>query len=67
MSEVSSSGPPYRFRQLRQRIDEELFDLNEMLRLAGEYQASEALTTDDREDLQRFSAGLESLIRIGEA
>ncbi len=67
MSEVSSSSPPYRFRQLRQTIDEELFNLKEMLRLAREHQASEVLTTDDRQDLDRFSAGLETLMRVDQA
>jgi hypothetical protein len=62
MGEVSSSSAPYRYRELRGRIDEELFDLRKMLRLAKKHRNSEVLDTRDREDLQRFVAGLESRV-----
>ena len=62
MGEVSSSSPPYRFRQLRGTIDKELFDLRKMLHWARKHQASQALETKDREDLGRFINGLENLI-----
>ena len=62
MGEVSSSSPPYRYRELRGGIDEELFDLRKMLRLAKKHQNSEVLDMKDREDLQRFVAGLQSRI-----
>jgi hypothetical protein len=62
MGEVSSSSPPYRYRELRGRIDEELFDLPKVLRLAKKHQNSETLDAGDREDLQRFIAGLERRI-----
>ena len=62
MGEVSSSTPPYRYRELRGRIDDELFDLRKMLRLAKKHQSSEVLDTGDREDLQRFVAALETRI-----
>jgi KAP family P-loop domain len=60
MGEVSSSSPPYRYRELRGAIDEELFDLRKMLCLAKKHQNSEALELKDREDLRRFVARLES-------
>lgn len=63
MGEVSSSNPPYRYRELRGKIDEELLDLRKMLRLAKKHQNSEALDMKDREDLRRFVAGLESRTR----
>ena len=50
MGEVSSSSAPYRYRELRGRIDEELFDLRKMLRLAKKHRNSEALDTRDRQD-----------------
>jgi hypothetical protein len=67
MGEVSSSSPPYRYRELRGSIDEELFDLPKMLILGKKHQASEVLSTNDREDLQRFVQTLESRIHPDEA
>jgi predicted KAP-like P-loop ATPase len=60
MGEVSSSSPPYRYRELRSVIDEELFDLPRMLHLGRKHQNSEALDLKDREDLQRFVTSLEN-------
>jgi hypothetical protein len=65
MSEINSSNPPYRFRELRRRVDEELFDLPKMLCLGRKHQNSEALDLKDREDLRRFVAGLESHLPNG--
>jgi hypothetical protein len=62
MGEVSSSSPPYRYRELRGAVDEELFDLRKMLRLATKHQGAEVLDTRDREDLQRFITALERRI-----
>jgi hypothetical protein len=62
MGEVSSSSPPYRYRELGGRIDNELFDLRTMLRLAKKHQSSDVFDTGDREDLQRFAAALETQI-----
>jgi hypothetical protein len=63
MGVVSSSSAPYRYRELRGRLDEELFDPRKMLILGKKHHASEVLSVNDRADLQRFVASLES--RIG--
>jgi hypothetical protein len=60
MGEVSSSDPPYRYRELHGSLDEELFDLRQMSDLGKRHQNSESLSPKDRDDLLRFIAGLES-------
>ncbi len=59
MGQVSSSNAPYNYRELRGTIDEGLFDLPLMLRLAKKHRNSDTLNPDDLGDLQRFIDGLE--------
>jgi hypothetical protein len=41
MSETSTNNAPYRYRDLRNEIDEAVFDLSEILRLAKQYLESD--------------------------
>lgn len=59
MGNVSSTSPPYRFRRFNQVIDEELFDLENMLCYAKKHVTWDGLVDGDRDDLQRFIEGLE--------
>jgi hypothetical protein len=61
------ASPPYRYRELQGSIDKELFDLPKMLILGKKHQVSEVLSTNDREDSQRFVTTLESRIHPDES
>jgi hypothetical protein len=47
-SEISSGNAPYRYRQLRNDIDEALFDISEMCRLAKQYFETNELAEDHK-------------------
>jgi len=61
--EVSSSSAPYRYRHLRDDIDEAVFDLAEMLRLAKLYLEAHELAEDDEPDILKFITGVEQRLK----
>jgi hypothetical protein len=67
MSEVSSSAAPYRYRTLRDEIDEGVFNLDELVRLAKGYLSSGAIPTDDRPDIERFVKEAEARLTAGDS
>jgi predicted KAP-like P-loop ATPase len=63
MHEISSNIAPYRHRQLRDDINEAVFDLAEMLRLAKLYLEVHELAEDDEPDIVKFIAGVEQRLK----
>jgi hypothetical protein len=67
MSEASSSAPPYKYRELHGPMDEEVFDLPDMLEAAERHLSSGLVSAADQDNLQRFIEGLRSRIPEPEA
>jgi hypothetical protein len=65
MHEISSNIAPYRHRQLRDDIDEALFDLPAMLRLAKLYLEARELAEDDEPDIMKFITGIQQRLKDG--
>jgi hypothetical protein len=59
MDETVTNNAPYRYRRLRNDINEEVFDLAEMLRLAKLYLEAHEVGADDEPDVVKFITGVE--------
>jgi hypothetical protein len=63
MHEITSSSAPYRHRRLRTDVDEAVFDLAEMLRLAKLYLEAHELAEDDAADIEKFITEIEQSLK----
>jgi hypothetical protein len=61
--EIASNIPPYRHRQLRGDINEAVFDLPEMLRLAKLYLETHELAEDVEPDIVKFITEVEQHLK----
>jgi hypothetical protein len=63
MHEISSSSAPYRYRTLRNDINEAVFDLAEMLHRAKLYLEAHELAEDDEPDIVKFVTEVEQHLK----
>jgi predicted KAP-like P-loop ATPase len=63
MHEISSSSAPYRYRTLRNDINEAVFDLAEMLHRAKLYLEAHELAEDDEPDIVKFVTEVEQRLK----